>query len=498
MKLTRKFIAALVLGVIVVLGVAAAVNYQRERDLFDGHLRQDAVVLGRAIGHGFKLVWERDGEHPAYDFLGDSNVSRGSDPRTRIQVRWVWLDQPDAPRGAFHVPEVPGADLEEVAKGVITVRMRSETGTFAYTYVPIDVPGPRKGALELRQPLDEETGYVSESLRNAVIGAIALAGLCSMLALVLGVVFIGTPVKRLVAKARRVGAGDLAGPLTLRQNDELGELAREINLMCERLSDEQAARAGAMDQLRHAERLTTVGKLASGMAHELGTPLNVVAGRARLIVGGEVLGEEAKASARIIIDQADRMTRLIRQLLDFARPRPPAKERTDLRWIAGRVVSLLEPIAQKAGVTVTVVPAPAPAEGDDDHAVDTTASVDEGQLQQVVTNLVLNAIQATPTGGRVELSVRRADETAPADVGTPARTYVRIDVVDTGSGMDAPTAKRVFEPFFTTKPVGDGTGLGLSVSWGIVREHGGWISVESEPGQGSRFSVHLPAGGKAA
>jgi signal transduction histidine kinase len=484
-KLTRKFIAALVLGVVVVLGVAAAVNYQRERDLFDSHLTQDAVTLGSAIARGFTVVWDRDGERAAYDFLGDVNASKAS----RVRVRWVWLDEPDATRGAPHVPDVPNAELDAPARGEITtVHQRSETSSFAYTYVPVDVPGKRNGALELRQPLDEEIGYVRDSLRNAIIGAIALAGLCTMLALVLGVTFIGTPVKRLVDKARRVGTGDLEGPLSLRQQDELGELAREINLMCERLATAQTARAEAMDQLRHADRLTTVGKLASGMAHELGTPLNVVAGRARLIAGGEVEGDEAKASAKVVLDQADRMTRLIRQLLDFARPRAPKKEPTDLRALAARVASLLGPIAQKAGVTVEVQ-----AEGDE-----AVCEVDEGQLTQVATNLILNAIQATPSGGRVDVSVARATETAPADLAPRAagpRSYLRVDVADTGAGMDAATRARVFEPFFTTKPVGDGTGLGLSVSWGIVREHLGWISVDSEVGRGSRFSVHLPAGG---
>ena len=491
MKLTRKFIAALVLGVVVVLGVAAAVNYQRERDLFDLHLRNDAIVLSGAIAHGFVDVWQREGDHAAYNFLGDINSpARARSPWTwldepRVRTRWVWLDEPDKSRGDFHVPDVPNDQLEGSLHGEIsTVRSQNAKGSFVYTYVPVNVPGKKPGALELRQPLDEEIGYVRDSLRNAVIGAIALAGVCTMLALVLGVTFIGTPVKRLVAKARRVGAGDLAGPLALSQRDELGELAREINLMCERLGAEQTARAEAMEQLRHADRLTTVGKLASGMAHELGTPLNVVAGRARLIAGGEVEGDDAKKSALIVLDQADRMTRLIRQLLDFARPRPPKKERVDLRALAARVVSLLENIAQKAGVAVSVAPS------DDDAVTD----ADEGQMTQVATNLVLNAIQATPSGGKVEVSVARADETAPADVGSRDGTWVRVDVSDTGSGMDDATRKRVFEPFFTTKPVGDGTGLGLSVSWGIVREHGGWISVESEPGRGSKFSVHLPTG----
>src|SRR5206468_11104743 len=131
------------------------------------------------------------------------------------------------------------------------------------------------------------------------IGTIVIAG---MLALVLGVLFIGRPISRLAAKARRVGTGDLSGPLQLSQRDELGELAKEINLMCERLADERSAREQATDQLRHADRLTTVGKLASGLAHELGTPLNVVAGRAKLIATGEVEGAEVIDSARIVAE----------------------------------------------------------------------------------------------------------------------------------------------------------------------------------------------------
>jgi two-component system, NtrC family, sensor kinase len=477
MKLTRKFIAALVLGIIVVLGVAAGVNYQRERDLFDNHLRTHALVLGTAIGRGLATVWSRDGEHEAFRFLSDATAKNSP-----VRARWVWLD---ARRGAPHAPDLPPSELTAVAAGQTTIRTHGGHGSAVYTYIPIDVPGPREGALELREPLDEERAYVGESLRNAVIGAIALAGVCTMLALALGVAFIGNPVRRLVAKARRVGAGDLSGPLRLRQKDELGELAREINLMCERLSAEQAARAAATDQLRHAERLTTVGKLATGLAHELGTPLNVVTGRARLVADGDVDGEDAKKSARVVIEQAERMTRLIRQLLDFARPRPPSKEPTDLRALAGRVVAMLEPMAQKKGVAVEV----------EEAADDPTAEVDDGQLQQVVTNLVLNAVQATPAGGRVAIELRRTHETAPADVGSRDGTWLRLDVVDTGPGMDAATRARVFEPFFTTKPVGEGTGLGLSVSWGIVREHGGWLSVESTAGAGARFSVHLPAGG---
>jgi signal transduction histidine kinase len=260
--------------------------------------------------------------------------------------------------------------------------------------------------------------------------------------------------------------------------------------MCDRLADEQKAREAATEQLRHADRLTTVGKLASGLAHELGTPLNVVAGRARLIRDAEVEGQDAVESARIVGEQADRMTALIRQLLDFARPRPLHKATINVANMAGRVCELVATIAKKANVTL--VP---PAAADSDVAM--RVEVDEGQLHQVLTNLVVNAIQASPDGGSVEIVTRVVEHAAPPYVGHQAPRWLAIEVRDTGIGMDDETRARIFEPFFTTKQVGEGTGLGLSVTWGIVREHGGWIDVTSTPGKGSTFTVYLPAGGVA-
>jgi signal transduction histidine kinase len=112
----------------------------------------------------------------------------------------------------------------------------------------------------------------------------------------------------------------------------------------------------------------------------------------------------------------------------------------------------------------------------------------------VLTNLVINAIHASPAGSTVELGVGAVEQAAPSHVGSAVTACLAIDVRDHGVGMDAATCERVFEPFFTTKDVGEGTGLGLSVSWGIIREHGGWIAVISEPGEGSTFTVYLPRG----
>jgi signal transduction histidine kinase len=175
------------------------------------------------------------------------------------------------------------------------------------------------------------------------------------------------------------------------------------------------------------------------------------------------------------------MTAVIRQLLDFARPRAAVKAPTDLAQLCRRTLQFLESMAARRGIELRLRAADA-----------VCAEVDAGQMEQVMTNLVVNAIQATPAGGSVELGVLRAEAVPPAEHGGGPGDYCRLDVRDTGSGIEAEHMRRLFEPFFTTKGVGEGTGLGLSVSRGIVRENGGWIEVRSTPGSGSCFSVFLP------
>jgi two-component system NtrC family sensor kinase len=146
---------------------------------------------------------------------------------------------------------------------------------------------------------------------------------------------------------------------------------------------------------------------------------------------------------------------------------------------------MLEPMALKASVALTL----APAEG-------VVAWADAGQMQQAVTNLVVNAIQATGKQGSVTVTVQRSEAEPPADHGGESGLFLAIRVRDSGRGMDPETRARAFEPFFTTKDVGEGTGLGLSVAYGIVHDHGGWIGVESAEGAGSEFTIYLPEPGE--
>ncbi|HWN81920.1 MAG TPA: HAMP domain-containing sensor histidine kinase, partial [Candidatus Udaeobacter sp.] len=356
------------------------------------------------------------------------------------------------------------------------------------SFFPVTLFDGRRGAIELQESLRERDEFIHRSIRSTVVETVTVACLCGIIATGLGISLVGKPVHELVEQARRVGRGDLSTRITQAHRDELGELAREMNAMCDQLASAQdnvavsaAARLAAVEQLRHADRLRTVGQLASGIAHELGTPLNVVSGRAKMIVGGEAVGAEAVESARAIVEQTERMTRIIRQLLDFARRREPAKIEQDLTALARQTIALLTPLAAKRGTEIQFK-----------AQEKARIQIDSQQIQQALANLLMNAIQAMPDGGTIQVALGKRWVTPPADHGGTGGEYWAIEVEDTGSGMPPEVASRAFEPFFTTKDVGEGTGLGLAVAYGMVREHGGWIDLRSVTGQGSRFTIFLP------
>jgi signal transduction histidine kinase len=442
-------------------------------------MQRDDLLVGRSIAVSIERTWQRDGEPAARAMLRSLNAG------SHVPMRWVSLET--------HPPadEAPrlGPDELAPARAGQEVSRRVERLGEHLTYVPLGAPdGPRRAALELAESLEAERAYVRRAIWSSGVTTVALIALAGFLASVLGGYFVGRPVHRLVEKVRRVATGDLGGPLTLQRRDELGELAAAINHMCDSLATaneatrrEAAARLTAIEQLRQADRLTTVGKLASGIAHELGTPLNIVGGRGAMIAAGEATGDEVADNARIIVEQTERMTQTIRQLLDFARPRPVEKIRADLAAVRAETAAFLRPMAEKRGVQIVVTE----AEGTG-HAV-----ADIGQIQQVIINLMVNAIQATDRGGTVTVGLRDELVRPPNGHGAP-RPALCLSVRDTGAGMDAETQARIFDPFFTTKDVGEGTGLGLSIAYGIVRDHGGWIRAESRPDQGTTMSMLLP------
>ena len=480
MKLTLKLTLAVVVGMAAVLSVNAFYRIRYEVDLFVDDMKRDAGVLGHVLAATVTQVYGSDGEAAARQL-----VVRANRNDSRLAIRWVSLD---AAEGDALAPAVPSTQLGALAGGEeVVVKSGAKPGTL-FTYVPL--PSVRKGraALELAESMSDVDRYVDARIANTAAVTTATGAVIVGIVVLLGAWLVGRPIHGLVEQARRVGVGDLSSRLHLRQKDEIGELALEMDAMCDRLAEahdrvqsETAARLATLDQLRHADRLMTVGKLASGIAHELGTPLNVISGRAQMIALGEVGASELAANAQVIVDQSQRIAGIIRQLLDFARRRGASRSRLELGSVLRQTASLLGPMAEKRRAEIAVA-----------SDAELRADVDAGQLQQALTNLCVNGLQAMSHGGTLRLGLRRARVTPPPDVGGPEVEVACIDVIDQGAGIAPEVLPHIFEPFFTTKDVGEGTGLGLAVTYGIVREHGGWIDVSTELGRGTRFTVNLP------
>jgi two-component system, NtrC family, sensor kinase len=479
MRLTLKIALVILLGIALLLSIHSYQTVRRETAVLKANLSREARLVGQVLRPLVIEIWQRKGEAAVQTFLQqvDSVVSDQ-------QLRWVSLeDQPDP---SFR-PRVKGDQLAAARRGeVVTVIAETSDGRdFLFTYLPLQGPGGRRGAIEIGESLAGLHGYVRESMNRSALLLAAMVVFSLLLIGVVGSFLVTRPVQRLAAQAERMAAGDFSAPVEVRGHDEIAILAAALDRMRGQLAharDSDRARLEALEKLRHTERLATIGRLSAGMAHELGTPLNVIAGRAKLIAGEALPPEDVARSARIIGEQAERMTAIMRQLLDFARHGSPHASRVDLAGLAAKVIEMLRPVAGKQQASLTLVP---PAEA-------LAVAADPGQLQQVLTNLVMNALQALAPGGHVELRFARG-ASLPAEAGREGEgPWAVVTIQDDGSGIAAEHLPHLFDPFFTTKEIGQGTGLGLSIAYGIVQEHGGWIGVDSRPGEGSCFNVYLP------
>jgi two-component system NtrC family sensor kinase len=271
------------------------------------------------------------------------------------------------------------------------------------------------------------------------------------------------PVEALAAATRRVAEGEHAVVVPVTGGPELADLADSFNEMTRRLTDAQR-------QLAQADKLAAVGRLAAGLAHEINNPLTAV------LTYASIWQKRAPDPALVldletIVRETKRCREIVKGLLDFARPAPPLRQPTDLNDVARRAAAVTAPALARSGVELllrlddTLPPVP----------------VDGNQIEQVLVNLLLNAADAVAADGtgRIEITTGRAGDA------------VEVGVRDNGRGIPSEERAHLFEPFFTTKGT-HGTGLGLSVSWGIVQAHGGTIDVAGEPGAGTTFTLHLP------
>ncbi len=479
MRLLTKLVLGLSLGGACVLSIHGILSVEREERLFQEDKKRDGQLLANAISKSMEQVWTSNGSAEALRFVRQLNLSDMD-----VDIRWL-------PMGAW--PSCARHSLQKLRDGKPVSLVHQQQGhphPTLHTFINLDTDDESHGTIEISESLVDKERYVRNSTFRLAVAGLIMVLLNAGLTLVLGHLWVARPIAELVAKTKRVGAEDYASPVLLQSGTEFGQIGTALNIMSDRLVSAQSRRDGeheqrvlAERQLRHAERLMTAGRLAAGVAHEIGTPLNVISAHAKMIAMGEQIGETAVQGARTIVEQAEHITTIIKQLLGFVRRKGPETQVVNLLALAKKSTQLVHSTARGQGIQLELKPS---------SNEELYGLVDPNQIQQVLTNLLLNGIHALPRGGLLSVGVQTKYVAPTQHTRLSKNGYCCITVEDNGHGIAPENIDHIFEPFFTTKDVGEGTGLGLSVADGIVRDHHGWIEVTSTVGEGTVFSVYLP------
>jgi two-component system NtrC family sensor kinase len=344
---------------------------------------------------------------------------------------------------------------------------------------------PPLGYLLVAQDWTEVQHDLFRRTTSSIAAAVVVVLLTAILIPLVSRRYVSRPLTELSRRVSRLSSGEEAereqgGDEVTLITEEFRKLARELSVARRRLLDENERKLELERRLRHSDKLATIGTLASGLAHEIGTPLGVIRGRAEHLLRSKPDEARLNSGLEIIIQQIDRISRIVRMLLDFGRRREPIRVTSDVRTIVQRTMHLLETEAERRNISLISEMGPVPL----------LVDCDIDQLQQVFVNLGMNALDAmASSGGALRMTGRYVIESG--------RECVRLRFQDEGPGVEDQFKDRVFDPFFTTKDPGKGTGMGLAVSQSIVRDHDGEITLAPAT-QGACFVVTLPVSPRRA
>jgi two-component system NtrC family sensor kinase len=378
-------------------------------------------------------------------------------------------------RGAVGLRAAPAVKEQVLDQGRLWVD-REAVGRerFIAAYRPIeDMFGRRVGMLFVGVS-EADFGRIRDQVLKLFI-LITLAGMG--LAAATGIVMarrISSPIQRLIRASQQVREGSLTPDIGPSEKGEMGQLQKAFGEMVEAMGRRRAA-----SELRiiQSEKQASIGKLAAGVAHEINNPLTGVLTYTHMLLRRQDITPDIRADLKVIAEATERVRRIVKGLLDFSRQTKLDPEATEVNRLVAAAISLVENQALVKGVTITFSP------GENLPEV----TLDRSQIQSVFINILVNSLDATEAGGHI-----RVFTAASLSGNGAAQEGIEITFADTGCGIPPEHLNKLFDPFFTTKGVGQGTGLGLSVSLGIVQRHGGHVRVQSEVGKGSRFFVWLP------
>jgi signal transduction histidine kinase len=330
------------------------------------------------------------------------------------------------------------------------------------------------GAIVVEKSLAPAEASVASNRNLLIVYGVVIFVLVGIVLWLLIVRLVTQPVSNLLEQMRRVQTGDLNARAAAETQDEVGELAGGFNAMVQSLdSATRELEESHQKQIQQAGKLASIGELASGIAHEIRNPLAGIGAAVEVLAEENNLNGQRTEIVAEIRQQITRLNRTLHDLLEFARLRDPEIAPCDVHGFIRPMLALVRPDAQKFHVKI-----------EERFAADLpTISADEGQMQQALLNILLNGVQAMPSGGTLTVSTESTQRNGSE--------IVRIKIRDTGVGIARQHLAKIFSPFFTTKH--RGTGLGLSITRTIIEKHHGTIAVDSEPGNGTTFTLELAA-----
>lgn len=295
--------------------------------------------------------------------------------------------------------------------------------------------------------------------------------------------------KQLTRRIESFGDGNFNIDFAVEGNDEIAKISLAFKEMSSRLRQNikelqsvNREKQELEERYLQSQKMEAVGRLAGGVAHDFNNILQVIFGYGELLQQSLYQDNEKQRLLEIILETAGKAARLTRQLLAFSRKQILEKKHHNLNGIISELKPMLDRLI---GENIIL--------RDDLQADLPDCNIDKGQIEQVLLNLAVNARDAMPLGGTLTFATAEAELEAPPESDQPPGRYARLTVSDTGSGIPGHLLPHIFEPFFTTKESGKGTGLGLTTVFGIIKQHGGWIDIDTRPGQGTAFKIFLPA-----
>ena len=468
----------------------------------DSSLTRDETerLFRSSLGHGAMRDWWYGGGHLYQVWI--QRISSGPDDATlgfltlgeridnQAAKEFSGIAAGDV---AFFQDDSPVASTLESLNGQnVLNQLKSASGAGApeiqignedYVAAALDLSDSPRVTLVVLKSLDKATAFLSR-LNRVLIGLGVLSLLAGSLIVFLISDTFTRPLSNLVLGVRALEAGDYGYPLNVAQGDEVAEVTTAFDRMRTTLLKNQTDQKDLEGRLRQAHKMEAIGRLAGGVAHDFNNLLTIIGGNSDLLLDRAGGDDFHRRCVEQIQKAARRAVSMTRQLLAFSRMQVLQPQVLDLNAIIADMGKMLPRLIGEH-IEYAFVPDPKLA----------AVKADPGQIEQVLMNLAVNARDAMPNGGsltvRTENIVMSEAEAAKRPPMT-AGNYVRLCVSDTGHGMDEKTKAHIFEPFFTTKEVGKGTGLGLATVYGVVKQSGGFIWVESVPEKGATFEIYLP------